>query len=454
MPRASGAALCASKPQRPRRNCGGTSEYDETATRHRQVNGLTQAWRRLAALSWSRSHLVPVEQVGPEVHWARNSDLDALLTPGGPLPRLLVEEQPKRISLVDTLWRELSHGLDRPKMAALVAAADYTPADCHLARFRKAAAFPGSGLVMPTPGNLWAYSSFPARWGDPQLAKIAGIRVGSDGTKFHRSAWRAAPRIKERVALITTQFSYMYGHWLCDTISAVAWLMPAIRDGRVRLLAKPLTDWQRAVLDHLAVPRSSILERDEPIVRCDDLLVAASLGASDIGRPSLRQRQTFDALRRVTSTEGPALIYVARDRIVHPRTMTNEDEVISRLTDVGFTILRPERLSFEEQVRTFSQARVIAGAHGSGMGNIGLAPPGCIVLEVMPEDWVQAWTFRMCAVLGHRYVSHVADVDPCSRGEVAHDGNIRFPDGLWYRANVGVLVQQAQDIKQKIGLKA
>jgi len=418
------------------------------------VNELTRAWRRLAALSWSRSHLVRVEEVGLEVHWARNSDLDALLRPGRFLPRLLVEEQPKRISLADTLWRELSHGLDRPRMAALVAAADYIPADSHLARFRRAAAFPGSGLVMPTPGYFWAYSLFPARWDDPQLAKIAGIRVDSDGTKFHRSAWRAAPRIKERVALITTQFSYMYGHWLCDTISAVVWLMPAIRDGRVRLLARPLTDWQRAVLDHLAVPRSSILERDEPIVRCDDLLVAASLGSFEVGNPTLRQRQTFDALRRVASKEGSALIYIARDRLVRPRTMINEVEVISRLTDVGFTILRPECLSFEEQVRTFSQARVIAGAHGSGMGNIGLAPPGCIVLEIMPEDWVQAWTVRMCAVLGHRYVSHVADVDPRSRREVAHDGNIRFPGGLWYRANVEVLIQQAQDIKRQIGLEA
>jgi capsular polysaccharide biosynthesis protein len=388
----------------------------------------------------------------PGDRWPRVANLNDLLASRGTFPRLLTQPPPERIGVQHTLWRALSCGLDRPAAAKLFDAADYVPPHHHLARFRDAAVFPDSGLVMPSPGQVWAYSSWPARWGDPELSKIPGMQSGPDGTQFDVAAWREAPRVKERVAIITSQFSFMYGHWLCDSISGVIWFLPAVRDGRLRLLARPLTDWQRAVLEHLEIPHTSIVERDDPILRCDDVIVSSFLGASEIGHPSPMQRDNFAALRKDSVSEGPALIYIARDRIERSRTMVNEDAVIARLSELGFAILRPERMSFAEQVRAFSHARIIVGAHGSGMANIGLAPAGCVVLEIMPEYWIQAWTLRLCAVLGHRYVGHVADVDPRSRMVIAHDGKYRFPDGLWFSADVDRLVSQAREISLQIGV--
>lgn len=350
------------------------------------MSQLSRILRRLRALL--RPPPVSVSEMDASSLWSCAHDLDELLAPGGKFPRMLWQPHPERIALAATLWRGPSHGLARPTPARLFERADYAPAHNHLVRFRDAAAFPKSGLVMPVAGQYWKHSSWPARWDDPRLEKIPGAQSHADGTTFEARNWRAAPRIKERVALITTNFSYMYGHWLCDTVAGVLWLLPAVRDGRVRLLARPLTDWQRAVLDHIGVPREAIIERDDPIVRCDDLIVPSLLGAADIGRPSPMLRGCFAALRTGGKADGPARVYIARDRLVRARSMVNEHEVISRLTELGFAILRPEQMSFSEQVHAFAQARIIVGAHGSGMANVGLAPPGCVVLEFLPELWI------------------------------------------------------------------
>lgn len=414
------------------------------------MKSLVQALQRLAVRPRMQSSLVAVDQMVSGDSWPRVGSFDDLLAADGAFPRLLCHEQPERLTMGQTLWREPSYGLDKPKAAEMFNKTSYGPAHAHIARFRDAAAFPASGLVMPAPGQLWAYSSWPARWGDPDLTKIPGMHREAGTTRFDRAAWHSAPQIKDTVALITTQFSNMYGHWLCDTVTGVIWLLPAIRDGRVRLLSRPLTDWQRAVLRHLEIADSSLIESDEPIVRCDDLLIASSLGSFDVGSPSLRQCYTFDALRQHGHHDGPTMIYIARDRIVRSRTMMNEADVIARLSNIGFTVVRPERMPFAEQVRTFSQARLICGAHGSGMANVGLAPPGCIVLEIMPEFWIQAWTYRLCALFGHRYVAHIAEVDPRSRRETAHDGSVRFSSGLWYHADVDRLEAQTRDIVRHI----
>jgi len=419
--------------------------------RRRAVKRLNDAWRQLSAALRGRPSGVPVGEMVSGDQWSRARDLDELLADGGNFPRALWQSPPRRIALEPALWRALSHGLDRPDPAKLFDVRDYAPAHHHIARFRDAAVFPQSGLVMPEPGQYWAHSSWPARRGDPKLAKIPGVRNSPDEPTFDVKAWRSAPRMKAPVALVTTAFSFMYGHWLCDSIASVVWLLPSLRDGRVRLLGRPLTDWQRAVLSHLGVPSAAIVECDAPMLRCSDLVVSSLLGAADIGRPSPVQQDNFAALR-TAAAEGPRLIYIARDRIVRLRTMVNEDAVIARFMRLGFAILRPERMAFVDQVRAFSGARIVAGAHGSGMANIGLAPTGCVVLEILPELWVQPWTLRLCAVLGHRYVGHIADVEPRSRAVIAHNGSRRFPEGFWFNADVRQLATQARAIADQIGI--
>jgi capsular polysaccharide biosynthesis protein len=65
--------------------------------------------------------------------------------------------------------------------------------------------------------------------------------------------------------------------------------------------------------------------------------------------------------------------------------------------------VEPGRMSFEEQVRIFAQAKIIVGAHGAGLTNVVWAAPGAELLEFMPEH-LEDVGYRFLSVLaGHRH---------------------------------------------------
>lgn len=62
----------------------------------------------------------------------------------------------------------------------------------------------------------------------------------------------------------------------------------------------------------------------------------------------------------------------------------------------------------QDQVRLFSSAGVIFGPHGAGLANLLFAPPGALVLEIVPEDYRQTSCFAPVARrLGLRYRRYV-----------------------------------------------
>ena len=62
----------------------------------------------------------------------------------------------------------------------------------------------------------------------------------------------------------------------------------------------------------------------------------------------------------------------------------NYNETIEFLTQKGFEILKLEKLSFEEQVHIFKNAKIVVSAHGAGLTNLCFSSPNCIVIEIKP----------------------------------------------------------------------
>jgi hypothetical protein len=66
---------------------------------------------------------------------------------------------------------------------------------------------------------------------------------------------------------------------------------------------------------------------------------------------------------------GPERIYVSRAGI-HRRRLSNEVALLDGLAARGFSVISPETLGLEEQIRLFQDARVVVGVHGSALTNI------------------------------------------------------------------------------------
>ena len=71
---------------------------------------------------------------------------------------------------------------------------------------------------------------------------------------------------------------------------------------------------------------------------------------------------------------GKKRLYVTRDAARY-RRLLNEKQIQARMLERGFEIIRPETLSFAEQLALFSEAEIIVGPTGAGMSNMLFAPP-------------------------------------------------------------------------------
>jgi capsular polysaccharide biosynthesis protein len=92
--------------------------------------------------------------------------------------------------------------------------------------------------------------------------------------------------------------------------------------------------------------------------------------------------------------------------------MSNEEEIEAALARLGFAIVYPQDLTFDQQVEIFSRARVVVGQHGAGLTNAAFASPGCLVIDVFPGHWSTRWMLRLTQLFGHHYLPVTYANDP------------------------------------------
>lgn len=85
------------------------------------------------------------------------------------------------------------------------------------------------------------------------------------------------------------------------------------------------------------------------------------------------------------------------------RPLRNELEIQRTMTRLGFEVAYPELMSFEQQIATFAQARMLVGPSGSGMLNAMFAPDGCGVLDLESYTTTVRQHAKIYGSCGHRY---------------------------------------------------
>ena len=113
------------------------------------------------------------------------------------------------------------------------------------------------------------------------------------------------------------------------------------------------------------------------------------------GEGWLRMPEAFDWVsdRAIEAIDGSEAQYTSHVLISREdaatRRMTNRIEVVDRLSEHGFEKYVPGTMSYEEQVRLFSQADFVVGAHGAGMINCIYANDAS-VLELYGDHFLPA----------------------------------------------------------------
>jgi capsular polysaccharide biosynthesis protein len=85
------------------------------------------------------------------------------------------------------------------------------------------------------------------------------------------------------------------------------------------------------------------------------------------------------------------------------RRIVNEEPLVKALAPFGFEAVCCGGMSFADQVRLFSEAKIIVGPHGGGLTNIVFAQPGATVIEVFPPSYINGCFWALSDVCGHKY---------------------------------------------------
>ena len=193
----------------------------------------------------------------------------------------------------------------------------------------------------------------------------------------------------------------------------------ALLDGLARLSAVP--DTYLAAADSLLVPGGGTshadmlglfdllpsmavreVEQDETL-RVETLVFPLSVCGESAYHPCVA-----DFYRRLSAnvppstTRTPRRIYID-DRGSCLRPLSREADLIAALNPMGFVPVRLDMMSLPDQIRLFRQAEAIVAPHGSALTNLGFARPGCLVVELLMDAFVD-WSFRnLAALINLRY---------------------------------------------------
>lgn len=175
-----------------------------------------------------------------------------------------------------------------------------------------------------------------------------------------------------------------YGHLLIEMLPKLD-LLVASGDTEVPLIIPTLPPALKKVLHHVLDTLYPAVftthEMTHRFLAVDELIVPGPITKHNTQK-SWAVRNFAERLSGKPST-GNLKLYVSRSggKI---RAVTNEWQIELLFRSHGFRVVKPQELSFGEQIALFSRAAHIAGPMGAGLTNIVFAPSDCRVTMLDP----------------------------------------------------------------------
>jgi capsular polysaccharide biosynthesis protein len=172
-----------------------------------------------------------------------------------------------------------------------------------------------------------------------------------------------------------------YYHWLIEDLPAFLQAIEEVPNARVVVRQRS----PQFVLDALEIMGITPLE--VPVsVKIRSFVFASRSTALYPNSIDVLTLRKFREKVCAEPLQGGRQIYVSRK--LSGRTPTNESEVEALFLSFGFEIVCLEVIGFQEQIRMFAGANVVAGTHGAGLANVVWCPEGSAhLVEISKDDF-------------------------------------------------------------------
>jgi capsular polysaccharide biosynthesis protein len=208
---------------------------------------------------------------------------------------------------------------------------------------------------------------------------------------------------QENVTVLTASTQSFYFHWIFDVLPRIG-MLSNFKEKANFIFMQNKYRFQKETLKLLGISRNRIINtEDVAVLSAKKLLVPCHQVMKGREYPSWvikYLRNQFLSGSTSTRSINPR-IYIAR-RSAPCRKLINEPEIIDKLKNYGFYAVELERLSFQEQVQLFRNARAVVAPHGSGLANLVFCSPGIPVIELFPAANVDLY-YRLSTALKLKY---------------------------------------------------
>ncbi len=233
--------------------------------------------------------------------------------------------------------------------------------------------------------------------GDKGFIKAKGIFLNDFGTVIGNFSKIHDIEDKVCVSLVAEDAGKNYWHWIQTSLGKLSIIQNVTSfDKCIFIINSFNNNFVKSSLLAMGIESKNCVELVDRSVQCKKLIVSSKLYDGD-AKSLLYLRERL----RKKDTESKR-VYISRLGATM-RRIENEDEVFEVLRKMGFTFVRCEKMSFNEQVNLFSNADFIVGAHGAGMTNALFAKNNAKILEIRNRDYQGLCYYKMCNNLGMGY---------------------------------------------------
>lgn len=151
------------------------------------------------------------------------------------------------------------------------------------------------------------------------------------------------------------------------------------------------------VLPLFGIPKEKLLlVKDDEKLRFQNLFVASLPGSEGRAPKWAVDFVREKLLPESNSAEPKRKIYFKRGTGVE-RKILNEDAVINILSEQGFEIVEPDKLTIPQQAALMQEAKVVVSAHGAALTNLLFASKNCSLIEIFTPDYFRTDCFYTLA---------------------------------------------------------
>ncbi|WP_207462028.1 glycosyltransferase family 61 protein [Azospirillum sp. SYSU D00513] len=208
-----------------------------------------------------------------------------------------------------------------------------------------------------------------------------------------------------------------YALWLTECLPRAFIASRLLGGAKPKIMLRTARMPSRAIMDRCLKTLAMIgIEQNDIIIRNNRWDRVADLYVPIVTDPRLQRRVSpafAECIAALLEHQGLRpkpwrKIYVSR-RDASIRRVSNEEALMEALAPHGFELICPGDLSFEDQIKVFSEAEIVVGPHGAGMANVAFMTPGTKVVEIFSRTVLERRPFRDISLTkGLRYCAVVS----------------------------------------------